>query len=76
MCIFTDVCCRVCCVVIVVVCPMAACMFLEDSTTGREVLKAECSTLLNKVAELIPVVMSDEANRNGPLCYQTVKVEI
>uniref|UniRef100_A0A671R447 Thyroid adenoma-associated protein homolog n=1 Tax=Sinocyclocheilus anshuiensis TaxID=1608454 RepID=A0A671R447_9TELE len=50
------------------------CMFLEDSTTGREVLKAECSTLLNKVAELIPAVMSDEATRNGPLCYQTVKV--
>ncbi|KTG32675.1 hypothetical protein cypCar_00004024 [Cyprinus carpio] len=50
------------------------CMFLEDSTTGREVLRAECSTLLNKVAELIPAVLSDEATRNGPLCYQTVKV--
>ncbi|XP_016143827.1 uncharacterized protein [Sinocyclocheilus grahami] len=56
------------------VCPMAVCMFLEDITTGREVLKAECSALLNKVAELIPAVMSDEATRNGPLCYQTVKV--
>ncbi|XP_043096293.1 thyroid adenoma-associated protein homolog isoform X2 [Puntigrus tetrazona] len=51
-----------------------ACMFLEHSTMGREVLISECSTLLSKVAELIPVVMSDEANRNGPLCYQTVKV--
>ncbi|XP_026068454.1 thyroid adenoma-associated protein homolog [Carassius auratus] len=50
------------------------CMFLEDSTSGREVLKAECRTLLNKVAELIPAVLSDEATRNGPLCYQTVKV--
>lgn len=43
---------------------------------GREVLKADCSTLLSKVTELIPVVMSDEPTRNGPLCYQTVKVEI
>ncbi|KTG43009.1 hypothetical protein cypCar_00032276 [Cyprinus carpio] len=59
------------------VCPMAACMFLEDSTMGREVLKAECSTLLCKVAELILVVMSDETSRNGPLlCYQTVKGRI
>ncbi|XP_067262845.1 tRNA (32-2'-O)-methyltransferase regulator THADA isoform X2 [Chanodichthys erythropterus] len=51
-----------------------ACMFLEDSTMGREVLKTECTTLLSKVAELIPVVMADEEARNGPLCYQTVKV--
>ncbi|XP_073696191.1 tRNA (32-2'-O)-methyltransferase regulator THADA [Garra rufa] len=51
-----------------------ACMFLEDSAMGQEVLKTECSTLLSKVTELIPVVMSDEATRNGPLCYQTVKV--
>ncbi|XP_039515699.1 thyroid adenoma-associated protein homolog isoform X2 [Pimephales promelas] len=51
-----------------------ACMFLEDSTMGRAVLKTECSTLLGKVAELIPVVMSEEEARNEPLCYQTVKV--
>ncbi|RXN31244.1 thyroid adenoma-associated -like protein [Labeo rohita] len=51
-----------------------ACMFLEDSAMGREVLKADCSTLLSKVTELIPVVMSDEPTRNGPLCYQTVKI--
>ncbi|XP_067295363.1 tRNA (32-2'-O)-methyltransferase regulator THADA isoform X1 [Pseudorasbora parva] len=51
-----------------------ACMFLEDNTMGREVLKTECTTLLSKVAELIPVVMPDEEARNGPLCYQTVKV--
>ncbi|XP_051979593.1 thyroid adenoma-associated protein homolog [Xyrauchen texanus] len=49
-------------------------MFLEDSNVGREVLKAECTTLLRKVAELIPIVMLDEAARNGPLCYQMVKV--
>ncbi|KAK7164223.1 hypothetical protein R3I94_002828 [Phoxinus phoxinus] len=51
-----------------------ACMFLEDSTMGRAVLKTECTTLLSKVAELIPVVMSEEEAKNGPLCYQTVKV--
>ncbi|XP_056119769.1 thyroid adenoma-associated protein homolog isoform X2 [Rhinichthys klamathensis goyatoka] len=51
-----------------------ACMFLEDSTMGRAVLKTECTTLLGKVAELIPVVMSEEEARNEPLCYQTVKV--
>ncbi|XP_056313525.1 thyroid adenoma-associated protein homolog [Danio aesculapii] len=51
-----------------------SCMFLEDSTMGREVLKSECTTLLGKIAELIPVVMSDEAARNGPLCYHMVKV--
>jgi len=51
-------------------------MFLEDSTMGRAVLKTECSTLLGKVAELIPVVMSEEEARNEPLCYQTVKVKI
>ncbi|XP_077097434.1 tRNA (32-2'-O)-methyltransferase regulator THADA isoform X6 [Siphateles boraxobius] len=51
-----------------------ACMFLEDSTLGRAVLKTECTTLLSKFAELIPVVMSEEEAKNGPLCYQTVKV--
>lgn len=50
-------------------------MFLEDSTVGREVLKEECTTLLSKVADLIPVIMSDEAARNELLCYQTVKVK-
>ncbi|XP_065106767.2 tRNA (32-2'-O)-methyltransferase regulator THADA isoform X2 [Paramisgurnus dabryanus] len=51
-----------------------ACMFLEDSAVGREVLKEECTTLLSKVADLIPVVMSNETARNELLCYQTVKV--
>ncbi|XP_017580907.2 thyroid adenoma-associated protein homolog isoform X1 [Pygocentrus nattereri] len=50
------------------------CMFLEDSTTGREVLRQACTSLLSKVIELLPVVMKDEAIRNGPLCYHTVKV--
>ncbi|KAL7836832.1 hypothetical protein AOLI_G00281160 [Acnodon oligacanthus] len=50
------------------------CMLLEDSTAGREVLRQAFTSLLSKVIELLPVVMKDEAIRNGPLCYQTVKV--
>ncbi|KAI4884419.1 hypothetical protein NFI96_026372 [Prochilodus magdalenae] len=49
-------------------------MFLEDSMTGRDVLRQACMSLLSKVTELLPVVMKEEAMRNGPLCYQTVKV--
>lgn len=61
--------------IICVVCPISACMFLEDSSVGREVLKEECTALLSRVAKMIPVVMSDEAAQNGLLCYQTVKVK-
>ncbi|XP_056602907.1 thyroid adenoma-associated protein homolog [Triplophysa dalaica] len=51
-----------------------ACMFMEDRSVGREVLKEECKTLLSQVAKMIPVVLSDDAAQNGLLCYQTVKL--
>ncbi|KAM3867515.1 tRNA (32-2'-O)-methyltransferase regulator THADA [Diretmus argenteus] len=50
------------------------CMFLEDSTIGREVWRVTFPPLLNKVAELFPVVLHQEGLRNGPLCYIAVKV--
>ncbi|XP_015461736.3 thyroid adenoma-associated protein homolog [Astyanax mexicanus] len=50
------------------------CMFLEDSSTGREVLRQACTALLSKITQLLPAVMKEEAARNGALCYQTVKV--
>ncbi|XP_035385990.1 thyroid adenoma-associated protein homolog isoform X1 [Electrophorus electricus] len=50
------------------------CMFLEDSEAGREVLRQTCTSLLHKLSGLLPVIMKEEASRNGALCYQTVKV--
>ncbi|XP_056233315.1 thyroid adenoma-associated protein homolog [Seriola aureovittata] len=51
-----------------------ACMFLEDSTVGREVWRESYLSLLNKVSELFPVVLQQESLRDGPLCYTAVKV--
>ncbi|KAJ7994291.1 hypothetical protein DPEC_G00264360 [Dallia pectoralis] len=51
-----------------------ACMFLEDSSIARELWREACPLLLNKVAELFPVILEQECLRNGPLCYQAVKV--
>ncbi|XP_047447791.1 thyroid adenoma-associated protein homolog isoform X2 [Mugil cephalus] len=51
-----------------------ACMFLEDSTVGREVCRESHVSLLSKVSELFPVVLQQESLRDGPLCYITVKV--
>ncbi|GAA6224743.1 thyroid adenoma-associated protein homolog isoform X1 [Lates japonicus] len=51
-----------------------ACMFLEDSTAGREVLRGSYLSLLKKVSELFPVVLQQESLRDGPLCYAAVKV--
>ncbi|XP_034152617.1 thyroid adenoma-associated protein homolog isoform X2 [Esox lucius] len=51
-----------------------ACMFLEDSSIGRELWREACPSLLNKVAALFPVILEQEGLRNGPLCYQAVKV--
>ncbi|XP_072521074.1 tRNA (32-2'-O)-methyltransferase regulator THADA [Salminus brasiliensis] len=50
------------------------CMFLEDSMSGREVLRQAFTPLLSKITQLVPAVMKEEAARNGALCYQTVKV--
>ncbi|KAG7244081.1 hypothetical protein INR49_006243 [Caranx melampygus] len=50
-----------------------ACMFLEDSTVGREVWRESYLPLLNKVSELFPVVLQQESLRDGPLCYIAVK---
>ncbi|KAL7392507.1 hypothetical protein ABVT39_025652 [Epinephelus coioides] len=51
-----------------------ACMFLEDSTAGREVWRESFLSLLNKVFELFLVVLQQESLRDGPLCYIAVKV--
>ncbi|XP_058231705.1 thyroid adenoma-associated protein homolog isoform X2 [Hemibagrus wyckioides] len=51
-----------------------ACMFLEESTMGREGLRLAFSSLLCKITTLLPDIMEDEASRNGAMCYQAVKV--
>ncbi|XP_058491311.1 thyroid adenoma-associated protein homolog [Solea solea] len=51
-----------------------ACMFLEDSTAGRDVWRESCPSLLSKVSELFPVVLQHESHRDGPLCYIAVKL--
>ncbi|XP_041856056.1 thyroid adenoma-associated protein homolog isoform X2 [Melanotaenia boesemani] len=50
------------------------CMFLEDSTVGREVWRQSYMSMLSKVCELFPAVLQQEFHRDGPLCYVTVKV--
>uniref|UniRef100_A0A1A7Z6S5 Uncharacterized protein n=1 Tax=Iconisemion striatum TaxID=60296 RepID=A0A1A7Z6S5_9TELE len=50
-----------------------ACMFLEDSSVGREVWRDSYKSMLSKVSELLPVVLQDESLRDGPLCYVAVK---
>ncbi|XP_059193716.1 thyroid adenoma-associated protein homolog [Centropristis striata] len=51
-----------------------ACVFLEDSTVGREVWRESFLSLLNKVSEVFQVVLEQESLRDGPLCYIAVKV--
>uniref|UniRef100_A0A1A8KRP4 Uncharacterized protein n=1 Tax=Nothobranchius kuhntae TaxID=321403 RepID=A0A1A8KRP4_NOTKU len=51
-----------------------ACMFLEDSSVGREVWRDSYKSMLIKVSELLPVVLQDKSLRDGPLCYVAVKV--
>ncbi|KAM3611107.1 uncharacterized protein V6R79_013523 [Siganus canaliculatus] len=51
-----------------------ACMFLEDSTVGREVWRGSYISLLDKVSELFLFVLEQESVRDGPLCYVAVKV--
>ncbi|KAI5613059.1 thyroid adenoma-associated protein-like isoform X3, partial [Silurus asotus] len=50
------------------------CMFLEESTMGRESLRLMFSSLMCKITTLFPDIMKDEASRNGSMCYHTVKV--
>ncbi|XP_047675030.1 thyroid adenoma-associated protein homolog isoform X1 [Tachysurus fulvidraco] len=49
------------------------CMFLEESTMGREGLRLMFSSLLCKITIMLPDIMKEEA-RDGALCYQAVKV--
>ncbi|XP_068995115.1 tRNA (32-2'-O)-methyltransferase regulator THADA [Embiotoca jacksoni] len=51
-----------------------ACMFLEDSTVGREVWRESYMSFLSKVSDLFPVVLQQESLRDGPVCYISVKV--
>ncbi|KAJ8379392.1 hypothetical protein SKAU_G00001700 [Synaphobranchus kaupii] len=50
------------------------CMFLEDSSMGREVCRQACPSLLRSVAEVFAMVLEQEASRNGEWCYLAVKV--
>lgn len=60
---------------LVVFVPFSACVFLEDSTVGREAWRVLCPSLLNKLAEFFPVVLQQDTLRDGPLCYIAVKVD-
>ncbi|XP_020513692.2 tRNA (32-2'-O)-methyltransferase regulator THADA [Labrus bergylta] len=51
-----------------------ACMFLEDSTVGREVCRESHLSLLSKVSQLFPAALQQESLRDGPLCYIAVKM--
>lgn len=51
------------------------CMFLEESTMGREGLRLMFSSLLCKITITLPDIMKEEA-RDGAMCYQAVKVSI
>ncbi|XP_034398095.1 thyroid adenoma-associated protein homolog isoform X2 [Cyclopterus lumpus] len=51
-----------------------ACMFLEDSTVGREVWRESFLSLLKKVSEFFLVVLQQESLRDGPQCYIAVKL--
>ncbi|KAJ8263675.1 hypothetical protein COCON_G00161320 [Conger conger] len=50
------------------------CMFLEDSSAGREVCRQACSSLLGRLADVFAVALEQEASRNGEWCYLAVKV--
>nr|XP_023660131.1 thyroid adenoma-associated protein homolog [Paramormyrops kingsleyae] len=50
------------------------CMFLEDSTMGREVLRQAFPSLLHKVDQAFSSIMEQEVLRNGDACYNAVKV--
>ncbi|KAF5901036.1 thyroid adenoma-associated protein isoform X1, partial [Clarias magur] len=50
------------------------CMFLEESAMGRDGLRRAFLSLLSKISTSLPGIMNDEAKRNGPMCYQAVKV--
>ncbi|KAL0979345.1 hypothetical protein UPYG_G00183930 [Umbra pygmaea] len=51
-----------------------ACMFLEDSSMGRELWRESSPLLLNKLSEFVPKILEQEILRNGPVCYQAVKL--
>uniref|UniRef100_A0AAV2MRW7 DUF2428 domain-containing protein n=1 Tax=Knipowitschia caucasica TaxID=637954 RepID=A0AAV2MRW7_KNICA len=51
-----------------------ACMLLEESVVGREVWKELYLLLMQKVSELLMVVLEEESLRDGPICYSAVKI--
>ncbi|KAM9810968.1 tRNA (32-2'-O)-methyltransferase regulator THADA [Neosynchiropus ocellatus] len=51
-----------------------ACMFLEDSSVGREVWRESHLAFMTKVSELLPRILEQESLRDGLLCYTAVKV--
>uniref|UniRef100_A0A3Q3F285 Si:ch211-225b11.4 n=1 Tax=Labrus bergylta TaxID=56723 RepID=A0A3Q3F285_9LABR len=50
------------------------CMFLEDSTVGREVCRESHLSLLSKVSQLFPAALQQESLRDGPLCYVALQM--
>ncbi|XP_033946263.1 tRNA (32-2'-O)-methyltransferase regulator THADA [Pseudochaenichthys georgianus] len=51
-----------------------ACMFLEDSTIGRDIWRESFLVLLNKVSEFFSFALQQDSLRDGPLCYIAVKM--
>ncbi|XP_053726379.1 thyroid adenoma-associated protein homolog isoform X1 [Synchiropus splendidus] len=51
-----------------------ACMFLQDSSVGREVWRESHLAFMTKVSELLPHILQQESHRDGLLCYTAVKV--
>ncbi|XP_043966985.1 thyroid adenoma-associated protein homolog isoform X3 [Gambusia affinis] len=51
-----------------------ACMYLEDSVVGREVWRESFMPMLQRVSDSFPAVLQEESQRDGPICYITVKV--
>jgi len=49
-------------------------MFLEDSMIGRDVWRERFPELLEKISQLLPVVMEQKGLKNGTICYAAVKV--
>lgn len=53
---------------------ISACVFLEDSSVGREVWRDSYLPWLDKLSQLLPAVLEQESLRDGRLCYVATKV--
>lgn len=51
-------------------------MYLEDSVVGQEVWRESFMPMLQRVSDSFPAVLQEESQRDGPICYITVKVQM